>query len=72
MLKLFVTMQSMFIAGVDRVRSNDSKGATATEYALLVALIAVVIIVGVAAFGTSLNAFFGGLWAKIVAAGVTA
>jgi len=70
MLKLYVTMQTMFIAGADRFRSDSEKGATATEYALLVALIAVVIIGGVAAFGTSLSDFFGGLWAKITAAGV--
>ncbi|MCB5281958.1 Flp family type IVb pilin [Arthrobacter sp. AL08] len=43
---------------------NDEKGATAVEYGLLVALIAVVLIVGVTAFGKDLSAFFTGLSAK--------
>ena len=58
MLKLYVTMQSMFIAGVDRVRSNDEKGATATEYALLVGFLAIGLLVGVGLFRDSLNDFF--------------
>ncbi|MHA7177552.1 Flp family type IVb pilin [Arthrobacter sp. Sr24] len=58
MLKLFVTMQSMFIAGADRVRSNESKGATAVEYGIMVALIAAVIITAVALVGTELAALF--------------
>ena len=37
---------------------KDEKGATATEYALLVALIAFAIIIGVTLFGTNLNNFF--------------
>jgi pilus assembly protein Flp/PilA len=37
---------------------RDEKGATATEYALLVALIAIVIVVAVTIFGTNLNDFF--------------
>jgi pilus assembly protein Flp/PilA len=45
---------------------KDEEGATAAEYALLVALIAVVIIVGAAAVGTSINAKLG-----IVAASVS-
>ena len=45
------------IAGIkDRLASE--KGATATEYGLLVAFIAVIIIVGVTAFGTALNNWF--------------
>lgn len=46
-------------------RLSDDTGASAVEYALIVALIAVVITVGVAAFGTSLNSFFNGLWANL-------
>lgn len=38
-------------------RTSD-RGATATEYALLVALIAVILVVGVGAFGNALNDFF--------------
>jgi pilus assembly protein Flp/PilA len=41
----------------------SDEGATALEYGILVAFIAIVIIVGVTAFGASLNAFFEGLWA---------
>lgn len=44
---------------------KDDEGATAVEYGLLVSLIAVVIIVGVKAFGTYLNGLFNGLSAKL-------
>jgi pilus assembly protein Flp/PilA len=37
------------------------KGATATEYSLLVGLIALVIVIGVTAFGTNLNTYFSSL-----------
>jgi pilus assembly protein Flp/PilA len=37
---------------------RSDRGATAVEYGLMVALIAVVIIVAVAAIGTNLNAMF--------------
>lgn len=37
---------------------KDESGATAVEYGLIAALIAVVIITGVTALGTSLNAKF--------------
>lgn len=40
---------------------KDDKGATATEYGLLVGLIALIIVVGVAVFGNALNDFFDGL-----------
>jgi len=66
MLKFYVTLQTLFIAGTDRLRDGE-RGATATEYALLVAGIAVVVAVGVFAFGSSLNSYFGGLWAKVTA-----
>lgn len=39
-------------------RRSSERGATATEYALLVALIAVILVVGVGAFGNALNDFF--------------
>jgi pilus assembly protein Flp/PilA len=42
------------------LRARDT-GATATEYAILVGFIAVVIVVGVTAFGVSLNAWFTAL-----------
>lgn len=40
---------------------RDESGATAIEYGLIAALIAVVIITGVTAVGTSLSATFTGL-----------
>ncbi len=40
---------------------KDERGATATEYGLLVAFIALAIVVGVTAFGTALNDFFNAL-----------
>ncbi|MGO4383771.1 Flp family type IVb pilin [Specibacter sp. RAF43] len=58
MLKLYVTMQNMFVAGVDRVRDGE-RGATAVEYGIMVSLIAVVIIGVVAAIGTNLTNVFG-------------
>ncbi|GAB2710645.1 Flp family type IVb pilin [Arthrobacter bambusae] len=53
-----------FIAGI-KDKLTSEKGATATEYSLLVGLIALVIVVGVGAFGTNLNTFFNGLAAKV-------
>jgi Flp pilus assembly pilin Flp len=41
--------------------TRQDTGATATEYALLVAFIAIAIIVGVTLFGTALNTFFTNL-----------
>ena len=40
---------------------NDESGATAIEYGLISALIAVVIITGVTAVGTKLSTMFGGI-----------
>jgi pilus assembly protein Flp/PilA len=53
MTKLFVTLQAL----VSGLRSNE-KGATAVEYGLIVALIALAIIVAVALVGTNLNTLF--------------
>ncbi|MGY3320137.1 Flp family type IVb pilin [Arthrobacter sp. TE12232] len=50
--KFYQTAASRFI---------NEKGATATEYSLLVGLIALVIVAGVTLFGTNLNTFFSGL-----------
>ncbi len=41
------------------------RGATATEYALLVGFIAVAIVVGVTAFGDQLNNWYQGTSAKL-------
>lgn len=59
MTSLMVSMMA-FVAGV-KDRFSSEKGATATEYSLLVGLIALIIVVGVGAFGRNLNTFFGDL-----------
>jgi pilus assembly protein Flp/PilA len=43
------------------VGRKDDKGATATEYGLLVGLIALIIVAGVTIFGDNLDGFFSGL-----------
>ena len=59
MTGLMVSMLA-FVAGVkDKLESE--KGATATEYGLLVGLIALIIVAGVGFFGRSLNTFFNDL-----------
>ena len=44
---------------------NDESGATAIEYGLIVALIAVVIITAVTTLGTKLNTAFGTINSKL-------
>ena len=48
---------------------KDESGATAIEYGLIAALIAVVIITGVGALGTTLNTKFNDIKTKVAAAG---
>jgi pilus assembly protein Flp/PilA len=43
---------------------NKDEGATAIEYGLMVSLVAILMIVGVKAFGQHLQDFFTGLVAK--------
>ncbi|WP_324642602.1 Flp family type IVb pilin [Pseudarthrobacter sp. LT1] len=59
MTSLMVSMMA-FVAGV-KDRFESEKGATATEYSLLVGLIALVLVVGVGAFGGALNTWFSNL-----------
>ncbi|MCW2736404.1 Flp family type IVb pilin [Nocardioides sp.] len=47
------------------VGRKDEDGATATEYGLLVGLIALIIVVGVGLFGDALNAFFSDLATQV-------
>lgn len=54
MIEKFITLM---LAGPQR----DEKGATATEYGLLVGLIALIIVGAVTAFGGNLSDFFDGL-----------
>ena len=60
--KLFVSVLT-FWNGI--VNGEKEKGATATEYAVLVSFIALIIIVGVTAFGNGLSAWFEGLSARV-------
>ena len=60
LLKLIVAVQ---LRAAD-LRDSD-RGATATEYALLVAFIAIAIIGGVTFFGKALNSFFSGLSGQV-------
>lgn len=59
MIEKLQFMTLMFVSDL-REKKNE-RGATATEYGLLVGLIALIIVVGVGAFGTALDAFFSGL-----------
>lgn len=53
-------MQNLFTRFV-----RDESGATAIEYGLIAALIAVIIITGITNIGTSLNATFAKVVAKL-------
>jgi pilus assembly protein Flp/PilA len=53
MLQMIVSLQNWFSD-----RSSDERGATAVEYGLMVALIAVVIIVAVSLLGKNLSQIF--------------
>ena len=63
MTSLMVSMIA-FVAGV-KDRFASEKGATATEYSLLVAFIALLIIAGVTLFGNALNAWFSTLASRV-------
>lgn len=53
------TVVTLLVALQDRIfGSDEERGATATEYALLLAFIAIVIIVAVTALGTNLSGLF--------------
>ncbi len=56
MLKLWITLSTLIGTRVDSMR--EDRGATAVEYGLMVALIAVVIITAVGLLGTNLNTKF--------------
>lgn len=63
MTGLMVSMLS-FIAGVKN-RLESEKGATATEYSLLVAFIAFLVIGGATFFGQALSNWFTALAAEV-------
>ncbi|WP_369045063.1 Flp family type IVb pilin [Sinomonas sp. P10A9] len=60
--KLMVSLMTFWN---DLTSTDKEKGATATEYALLVGLIALIIAVGVLAFGNALNTWFNALATKV-------
>ncbi|GAB3518126.1 Flp family type IVb pilin [Arthrobacter monumenti] len=64
MLHLYATIQTMFLGAKDRL-TNDERGATAVEYGIMVALIAVAIILAVTTLGTDIAALFGKVSGKI-------
>jgi len=57
MIQLLIKVQMRFRSAELRIR-NDDRGATAVEYGLMVALIAIVIIVAVKLLGTNLSTLF--------------
>lgn len=63
MTSLMVSVLAFVAGAKDRLASE--KGATATEYSLLVAFIALLIILGVTAFGTALNNWFASLGSTV-------
>jgi pilus assembly protein Flp/PilA len=64
MTSLMVSMTA-YIAGIKDRFTREEKGATAVEYGLMVALIAVVIIVAVTLIGTNLDLIFDKVGAKL-------
>ena len=63
MTGLMVSMLS-FIAGV-KGKFESEKGATATEYSLLIAFVAFAIIAGATLFGGALSDWFGRLAGRV-------
>ena len=57
MNKLMAFLVAFQVKAAELAEKKD-RGATATEYALLVALIALAIVVAVTAFGSALSGFF--------------
>ena len=67
MNSLLVSMIA-FTAGVKTRLTREEKGATAVEYGIMVALIAVAIIAAVTALGGQLDTLFDSVTAKLVPA----
>lgn len=58
-------LQLIALALADDLRRRDERGATAVEYGLMVALIAIVIIGGVTLLGGKLGTVFSSISTKI-------
>lgn len=54
-----------FVSGIKTRLTSEEKGATAVEYGIMVALIAVVIIAAVTLFGGNLSSMFNSVAVKI-------
>ena len=66
-MKLLLTAYSFFTLP----KGDGDRGATVVEYALLVALIALVVIGAITLFGQQLSTFFGGLGNQLPATPTT-
>ncbi|WP_183164628.1 Flp family type IVb pilin [Arthrobacter oryzae] len=55
----------IFVSGIKTRLTDEEKGATAVEYGIMVALIAVVIIGAVTTFGGNLSSMFTNVAGKI-------
>ncbi|MGM0929964.1 MAG: Flp family type IVb pilin [Actinomycetota bacterium] len=64
MLSIIATLQTLGFTVKNRLQREET-GATAVEYALMVGLIAVVMIVGLTAFGPQLSDFFKNLGGEL-------
>lgn len=63
MLSLIATLQTLGFAMKDRLR--EEKGATAVEYGIMVALIAVAVIIAVTLLGDNLSKMFNDVAGKV-------
>lgn len=61
MLKASAYLRTQAFRIQENITARKEEGATATEYGLLVAFIAFLIIAGVTLFGGALNTYFGEL-----------
>ncbi|NUP73990.1 MAG: Flp family type IVb pilin [Sinomonas sp.] len=64
MLSFIATLHTLGLKAKDRVLSGE-KGATAVEYGIMVALIAIAIIVAVTLLGTNLSTLFNNIAGKV-------
>ena len=58
MLKAYCYLRTHSFRVQENIQARREEGATATEYGILVAFIAFLIVVGVTAFGTQLGLYF--------------
>ena len=61
----YLARNSLKVFAVLNRHWEQEKGATATEYGILVGFIAMAIVVGIGAFGIALNGVFAGLTSEV-------